>query len=83
MKHICQIFLMKSFQVWKKSELAGAVGLLALVLFIPAIMTHMNNVREAEEVLRWEIIYALVQVNCDKRKKKVFSFTALFSPRRG
>ena len=52
--------LIKSFQVWKKSELAGAVALLALVVLVPAIMTHMNNTREAEEVLIWEMIDAEV-----------------------
>ena len=60
MKRGYHIFLIKSFQVWKKSELAGAVGLLALVVLIPAIMTHMKNAREAEEVLRWEMINAEV-----------------------
>ena len=60
MKHGYQIFLIKSFQVWKKSEFVGAVALLALVVLIPAIMTHMNNAREAEEVLRWEMINAEV-----------------------
>ena len=52
--------LIKSFQVWKKSELAGAVALLALVVLIPAIMTHMNNAREEEEVLKCEMINAEV-----------------------
>ena len=60
MKHRCQVFLIKCFQVWKKSELAGAVALLALVVLVPAIMTHMNNTREAEEVLIWEMIDAEV-----------------------
>ena len=75
MKHGYQIFLIKSFQVCKKSELAGAVALLALVVLVPAITTHMNNAREAEEVLRWEMINSEVASNCndDKRKKRSYS----------
>ena len=36
--------------------MAGAVALLALVVLIPAINTHMNNTREAEEVFKTILI---------------------------
>ena len=65
--------------------------MLALVVLVPAIMTHMNNAREAEEVFKTILIIremTNVEVanhyNDDKRRKKKFlSFTVLFYPRRG
>ena len=77
--------LIKSFQVWQKSELAGAVALLALVVLIPAIMTHMNTAREAEEVFKTIlIIREMINVevanhyNDDKRRKKVLVVHSAF-----
>ena len=63
----------------------------ALVVLIPAIMTHMNNAREAEEVFKTIlIIREMINVevanhyNDDKRRRKEFlSFTVLFYPRPG
>ena len=71
--------------------MAGAVALLALVVLIPAINTHMNNTREAEEVFKTIlIIREMINVevanhyNDDKRRRKKFlSFTVLFYPRPG
>ena len=37
-------------QVWKRTELGGLLTLLALVLLLPAIATHISKAREAEEV---------------------------------
>ena len=37
-------------QVWKRSELGGLLTLLALLLLLPAIATHISKAREAEEV---------------------------------
>ena len=46
----CLIHKKHHFQVWKRTELGGLLTLLALVLLLPAIATHISKAREAEEV---------------------------------
>ena len=53
-------------QVWKRTELGGLLTLLALLLLLPAIATHISKAREAEEVKHILVNINMILLGKDK-----------------